>query len=179
MKTLKKLLIGVLILIGLALIAAWFTEKSYSVEREIVINKPKQQVFDYVKLLKNQNNYSKWATMDANMKKSYKGTDATVGFVSAWDSENADLGVGEQEITKISDGDRIDYELRFIKPMEATSPAYMTTESVSDSVTKVKWGMSGTMAYPTNAVMWFMDMNKAIGGDLDTGLTALKGILEK
>jgi hypothetical protein len=179
MKILKKLLIGLAILLGIVLIAAWFTNKEYSVEREIVINKPKQQVYDYVKYLKNQNNYSKWATMDANMKKSYKGTDATVGFVSGWDSENADLGVGEQEITKMSDGDRIDYELRFIKPMESISPAYMTTESVSDSVTKVKWGMSGTMTYPTNAVMWFMDMNKVIGGDLDTGLTALKGILEK
>jgi hypothetical protein len=55
----------------------------------------------------------------------------------------------------------------------------MITKSVSDSVTKVKWGMSGTMVYPTNAVMWFMDMNKVIGGDLDTGLTVLKGILEK
>jgi Polyketide cyclase / dehydrase and lipid transport len=178
MKTLKKLILGVLILIGLALIAAWFTEKNYSVEREIVINKPKQQVFDYVKYLKNQNNYSKWATLDKNMKTSFKGTDGTVGFVSAWDSENSELGTGEQEITKISDGDRIDYELRFIKPFEGISPAYMSTESVSDSVTKIKWGMSGTMAYPTNIAMWFMDM-KMIGDDFDTGLTSLKGILEK
>jgi Polyketide cyclase / dehydrase and lipid transport len=179
MKTLKKLILGVLILIGLALIAAWFTEKNYSVEREIVINKPKQQVFDYVKYLKNQNNYSKWATLDKNMKTSFKGTDGTVGFVSAWDSENSELGTGEQEITKISDGDRIDYELRFIKPFEGISPAYMSTESVSDSVTKIKWGMSGTMAYPTNIAMWFMDMKKMIGDDFDTGLTSLKGILEK
>jgi uncharacterized membrane protein len=179
MKILKKLLLGVAILIGLVLIVAWFTNKNYSVEREIVINKPKQQVFDYVKFLKNQNNYSKWATMDKNMKTSYKGTDGTVGFVSGWSSESNQLGTGEQEITKISDGDRIDYELRFIKPMESTSPAYMTTESVTDSTTKVKWGMSGTMAYPTNATMWFMDMNKMIGDDFDSGLTALKGILEK
>jgi Polyketide cyclase / dehydrase and lipid transport len=179
MKNLKKLLIGLAILLGIVLIAAWFTNKNYSVEREIVINKPKQQVYDYIKYLKNQNNYSKWATMDKNMKKTFTGTDGTVGCVSGWDSENSQLGKGEQEITKISDGHRIDYELRFFKPMESTSPAYMSTESVSDSVTKVKWGMSGTMAYPTNAVMWFMDMNKVIGGDLDTGLTALKGILEK
>jgi hypothetical protein len=179
MKTLKKLLFGVAILIGLVLIAAWFTNKDYSVEREIVINKPKQQVFDYVKFLKNQNNYSKWATMDKNMKKTFTGTDGTVGCVSGWDSENSQLGKGEQEITKMSEGDRIDYELRFIKPMESISPAYMSTESITDSTTKVKWGMSGTMTYPTNAVMWFMDMNKVIGGDLDTGLTVLKGILEK
>ena len=179
MKILKNILLGLGIFIGLVLIAAWFTNKDYSVEREIVINKPKQKVFDYVKFLKNQNNYSKWATMDANMKKTFKGTDATVGFISGWDSKNPNLGKGEQEITKISDGDRIDYELRFIKPMEAVSPAYMSTESVSDSTTKVKWGMSGSLAYPTNAVMWFMDMNKIIGGDLDTGLKVLKGILEK
>ena len=51
--------------------------------------------------------------MDPDMKKTYRGTDGTVGFVSAWDSEKDDVGKGEQEIIKITDGERIDYELRF------------------------------------------------------------------
>ena len=68
------------------MIAAIFVKREYSVEREVVINKPKQEVFEYVKLLKNQDNYSKWAMMDPKMKKEYTGTDGTVGFISAWDS---------------------------------------------------------------------------------------------
>jgi hypothetical protein len=179
MKILKKLLLGVAILIGLVLIAAWFTNKDYSVEREIVINKPKQQVFDYVKFLKNQDNYSKWAMMDLKMKKEYIGTDGTVGFISSWDSENKQLGRGEQEISKITEGERIDFQLRFFEPMSSTSPAYMTTDSVSATQTKVKWGMSGTMAYPTNVVLMFMDISEILGRDLTTGLTTLKRVMEK
>jgi len=64
MKILKIALLLFLGIIALALISAAFLEKEYAVEREIVINKPKAEVFNYVKMLKNQENYSLWATMD-------------------------------------------------------------------------------------------------------------------
>ena len=38
--------------------------------------------------------------MDRNVKKSFKGTDGTVGFVAAWDSDNKKVGKGEQEVKK-------------------------------------------------------------------------------
>ena len=109
MKIVKRILIGLLLLIVLVLIAALFIPKGMMAEREIVINKPKQEVFNYIKLLKNQNNYSKWATMDPAMKKEFRGTDGTVGFVSVWDSENGNVGKGKQEIKKIIEGDRINF----------------------------------------------------------------------
>lgn len=83
MNILKKILIAIAMLIAAVLLAALFIKKDYAVEKQIVINKPKQTVFDYIKLLKNQDNYSKWAMMDPNMTKTYRGTDGTVGFVSA------------------------------------------------------------------------------------------------
>jgi uncharacterized protein YndB with AHSA1/START domain len=178
MKILKTILIAVGILIAIPLIVSLFVKKDYEVEREITIDKPKEEVFDYVKLLKNQDNYSKWATMDPDMKKTYSGTDGTVGFVSAWDSDNKDVGKGEQEIKKITEGERIDFELRFFEPFESTEPAYMTTESISENQTKVKWGFNGHMDYPMNIMMLFMDFETMIGDDLDTGLKNLKSVLE-
>lgn len=179
MKILKKILIAMAIIIAIPLIIALFVEKDYAVEREITINKSKQEVFDYIKFLKNQDNFSKWSTMDPNMKKTYRGTDGTVGFVSAWESNDENVGVGEQEIKKIVEGERIDFELRFIKPFEATEPAFMSTETVSENQTKVKWGFSGHMNYPMNIMMLFMDFEKMIGDDLQTGLGNLKTVLEK
>jgi len=178
MKILKTILIAVGILIAVPLIVSLFVKKDYEVEREITIDKPKEEVFDYVKFLKNQDNYSKWATMDPDMKKTYRGTDGTVGFVSAWESDNKDVGKGEQEIKKITEGERIDFELRFFEPFESTEPAYMTTERVSENQTKVKWGFNGHMDYPMNIMMLFMDFEKMIGDDLDTGLKNLKSVLE-
>ncbi|GAB1404467.1 hypothetical protein MASR1M74_16460 [Lentimicrobium sp.] len=179
MRILKRILIVVGILIAIPLIVALFVKKEYAVEKEIVISKPKAEVFEYIKFLQNQDNFSKWATIDPNMKKSYRGTDGTVGFVSHWESDNEEVGWGEQEIKKITEGERIDFELRFIKPFEATEPAFMSTETVSDNQTKVKWGFSGHMDYPMNLMLLFMDFEKMIGDDLQTGLTKLKSELEK
>ncbi|NOQ28179.1 MAG: polyketide cyclase [Bacteroidales bacterium] len=178
MKIIKKALIVLGILVAIPLIIALFVKKDYAVEREININKSNSEVFEYVKHLKNQDNFSKWAMMDPNMKKTYKGTDGTVGFVSAWESNNKDVGKGEQEIIKITEGERIDFELRFLEPFQAVEPAFMSTESVSENQTMVKWGFSGHMNYPMNLMFLFMDFEKMIGEDLDNGLKNLKQLLE-
>lgn len=179
MRILKKILVALAILIAIPLIVALFVKKEYTVEREITINKPKSEVFDYVKYLKNQDNFSKWATMDLKIKKTYRGTDGTVGFVSAWESDNEDVGVGEQEIIKITEGEKVDFELRFFMPFEATASAYLATETADENQTKVKWGFIGHMNYPMNIMMLFMDFEKMIGDDLQIGLNNLKNVLEK
>ena len=110
MKTLKSILIVVAILIAIPLVVALFMKKSYTVEREVLIGKPRQEVFNYVKFLKNQDLYSKWAKMDPSMKQQFTGTDGDVGFVSAWDSDKKDVGKGEQTIAGIKA--REDYRFR-------------------------------------------------------------------
>jgi hypothetical protein len=117
--------------------------------------------------------------MDPNMKKTYTGTDGTVGFISAWESDNKDVGKGEQEIIKITEGERIDFELRFLEPFQATEPAFMTTVSIAQDETKVVWGFQGHMDYPMNLMFLFMDFETMIGNDLETGLENLKTILEE
>ena len=132
---------GLFGLLFLMLIVAAFVKKEYSVVRKVSVNIPNPEVFNYLKFLKNQNNFSKWATMDPNMKQEYRGTDGTVGFVSAWESEDKNVGKGEQEIRKITDGERIDFELRFIKPFHGLAHVYLITESVAPDITMVKWGV--------------------------------------
>lgn len=178
MKFLKGFLIVLLLFVAIPLIVALFTKKEYHVERKVIINKPKTEVFEFIKQLKNQGKYSKWALIDPTMKKTYHGTDGTVGFVYAWDSNHEQVGSGEQEIIKIVDGERIDYELRFIKPFESNAPAYMATETLGDNQTKVKWGFDGHMDYPMNLMLLFMDFEKLVGDDLQSGLDKLKEILE-
>jgi hypothetical protein len=156
-----------------------FIPKDYTVEREININQPKDSVFNYVKYLKNQNNFSAWEKTDPAMKKTFSGVDGTVGAISAWESKNENVGVGEQEIKKITPGERIDFELRFKIPFEGTEEAYFSTESISENETKVKWVFNGNMAYPMNLMLPFMGMDEMIGKDLETGLANLKVVMEK
>ena len=144
------ILIIILIIIAIPCIAALFIEKDYWIEKEVVINKPKQQVFDYIKLIKNQGYYSKWQMIDPNAEMQYKGVDGTAGFSSAWKSNNKQVGQGVQTITHVLDGKRVDVALHFIKPFEGNSTAYMATDAVSENQTTVKWGFNGSMKYPVS-----------------------------
>ncbi|MBU1370415.1 MAG: SRPBCC family protein [Bacteroidetes bacterium] len=179
MKTLKKILLVVVIILAIPLIAALFIEKDYAVEKTVTIQKPQTQVFEYVKYLKNQDNYSKWANMDPMMTKTYQGQDGQVGFVSAWNSTDKEVGSGEQEIISIEEGKRINYELRFFEPFESTEHAYMIAQAIDSSHTEVIWGFNGHMEYPTNLLLVFMDFEKMLGDDLQTGLDQLKIVLEE
>lgn len=179
MKALKIIGLSLIGIIALALIVGLFVKGEYAVVREVNINKPKQVVFDYVKYLKNQSKFSVWAKIDPAMKTEFRGEDATVGFISAWDSENPKAGKGEQKIIKIEDGVQIDYELHFLEPFESTDFAFLSTTAINDSVTNVKWGFNGKMKYPMNLMLLTMDMEKMLAPDLQNGLNNLKTILEK
>lgn len=178
-----KIIIGIIVaavtIIGLLLVVGLFLNKEYVVSRAVLVNKSRSSVFEYLKLLKNQNKFSKWASMDKNMKTEFTGTDGTVGFISAWDSNEKNVGKGEQKIIKIAEGEKIDYEIHFIKPFNSTSYASMTTSDAGNDMTKVTWEFNGKMKYPMNLMLLFMNMEKMIGNDLTEGLNNLKTILEK
>lgn len=174
----KKVLIGLLVLIAVVFLAALIAPKDFLVEREIIIAKPKDVVFAKVKSLQTHGEWSPWDKLDPQMIKTFKGTDGTVGFVAAW-TGNKDVGVGEQEIKNIVEGERVDFELRFKEPMEDTSAAYIITETIDANQTKVKWGMVGRNKIPFNLVCLAMNMKAVLGGDFEKGLTSLKALLEK
>ncbi|MDF2437664.1 MAG: GCN5-related N-acetyltransferase [Bacteroidota bacterium] len=164
---------GLVVLIGGL---AFSAPTDFKLEREVIINKPKDVVFAYVRSLKNQNNWSVWAQKDPNIRNEFRGTDETVGFVNAWEG-NKDVGKGEQEIKQIIEGEKVVFELRFEKPMKMTNAAYIITETVSPSQTKVRWGFMGKSPRPMNVIS--MLMKGALTKDFDAGLNNLKKIVEK
>jgi len=176
MNILITILLAVLGLIALLLIVALFMKKEHYVKREIVVNAPLQKVFNFLKLLKNQDQFNKWAKTDPNRKWEYKGTDGTAGFIIAW-SGNKKAGEGEKEIMNIIEGKRIETEIRFVRPMRVTSSVIMETEPVSASQTRVYLINAGTLNYPMNI---FIPMaEKRFPKDMDESLATLKNILEK
>ena len=173
------ILIVILALIAIPFIVAIFKPEEYTIERDIVINRPKSDVFNYVKLLKNQDHYSKWVMMDPGMKKDFTGTDGTVGFIYAWDSENKQAGKGAQEIIKITGEDRADMEVRFEKPFKGVAYPSVVTEALSPTETRVRWIFKGTCNYIMRVMHIVLNLKKVLGKDMQTSLVTLKGILEK
>lgn len=176
MNVLKIILFVLVAIIGLVLVVACFVKNDYRIEREVTINRPAPEVFDYIRYLKNQDHYNKWVMTDPGMKKSFKGTDGTVGFVYAWDG-NDKAGKGEQEVIKIENGREVDLEIRFLKPFEGTAHTQMTTKPISDHQTVVSWSMAGHSSYPMNITNLFT--GSILGKDLETSLLNLKSLMER
>lgn len=177
MQILQIILLVIVVIVAIPLIIALFVSNDYNITRSIIINKPQQGVFDYIKLLKNQEKFSKWVMTDPNMKTTFTGTDGTVGCIYAWDSVNKQAGKGEQEIKKINEGEGIDVEVRFEKPFKGLANTPLHTEAISANETKVIWGMNGTNKYPLNLMTLFM--SGALGKDIDASLNLLKKNLEQ
>ncbi len=167
------ILAGIIVVVILLIILA---PTDFKIECQTTVNKPKDEVFAYLKSLKNQDNWSTWNLKDPNMKKNFKGTDATVGCVSAWDSTDKNVGKGEQEIIKITEGERVDFELRFEKPMKVTHHAYLSAIAKNGS-TEVAWGFTGKSKRPMN-VMSLLAKGMIVKS-FNEGLLNLKTILEK
>jgi hypothetical protein len=162
-------------IIALVLIIGLFTKKEHYVKREIIINAPQQKVFDYAKLLKNEDEWNKNEKTDPNKKQEFRGKDGTVGFIIAF-SGNKNVGVGEKEIMNIVEEKRIEIEMRFVKPMTFTATLIMDTVSLSDNQTKVSLSHDGILKYPKNIMILMFE--KMFAKQMDISLTNLKNILE-
>ncbi|MGF1559400.1 MAG: SRPBCC family protein [Flavobacteriaceae bacterium] len=169
------ILIGLLALLFLVHLIA---PKEYNVFRTVEISKPKSEVFNYLKSLKSMDDWSPWAKKDPNMQKKFSGTDGEVGCISYWNG-NKHVGEGEQEIKKIIDGDRIESELRFLKPFKSTSDCYIDVEDSGSGSTKVTWGFSGKSKFPMTIFGIFKSMDSMVGPDFEAGMASLKAVLEK
>jgi uncharacterized membrane protein len=163
-------------LVATIFVVAAILPKSFNVSAEIIIDKPCHEVFDYVKQLKNQEKYSVWVMADPNIKIDYKGIDGTVGFISAWTSDNKNVGVGAQEIKAIKEGERYDVELRFEKPFKATNQAYTTTTPMDAHRTKVTTVFNGKNNIPMNLMSAMI--RKMLLRDMNQNMVNLKKILE-
>ena len=80
--------------------------------------------------------------LDPQAKKTFTGIDGTVGFIMAWDSKNKEAGKGEQEIKKIAEGQRVDFEIRFEKPFEGVASILLLQKS-REKVQKSVGGLMG------------------------------------
>jgi uncharacterized protein YndB with AHSA1/START domain len=177
MKIIVTILLVFAGVIVLVLLIALFTKKEFSLQKQVTINKPKEEVFNYLKMIRNQEDYSVWVMKDPNIKIVYTGTDGTPGFTSSWQSEDKNVGVGEQEIKKIQEGESMEVEIRFKKPFEGTNWSRTDLHTEANGQTKVTNVFYGKSKFPMNIMNLFMD--KMVGEDMQQNLENMKRNIEK
>ena len=147
------------------------------IEKNVSINNNIGEVFSFLKETRNQDKFSVWNMKDPNMKKSYSGIDGTKGFIYSWDSKDKNVGAGAQEIIDIKEGNRIDYEMRFSRPMQNTATASFVLDKIDENTTSVTWTFRSPTKFPMS--LFSPIFKKILGKQLDQGLQNLKSLLDK
>jgi uncharacterized protein YndB with AHSA1/START domain len=178
MSVLSIVLLIIVVLLAIVFIGAASLSNEYTITRSISINRPLQQVFDYVKLLKSQEQYNKWVMTDPQARVTMRGVDGTPGAVYTWDSDNKQMGKGEQEIKAIAEGKSIDQQIRFEKPFKSTSWARLTTTPVNNNETTVQYSFGGVRNFGMKVPHFLFNLSKMLGKDVEISLANLKKVLE-
>ncbi len=151
--------------------------KEMDIEKNISINKNINDVFNFLKQTKNQDQFSVWNMKDPGMKKSYSGSDGTIGFIYSWDSKDKNVGAGSQEITNINEGSRIGYELRFLRPMQNTASSAFILNKTGENTTSVSWTFQSPSKFPMS--LFAPIFKNILGKQINQSLLNLKELLEK
>lgn len=171
MKILKRILIGVLVLVALVAVISFILPTDYTVERTVIINAPAKVVEKQVKYYESFKEWNPFADADTAMLMTIEGKDGEVGAKYKWNG-NDEVGSGEMEVTAITES-RVDQKLHFISPFEGFGTAWYEWSKGDEGVT-LTWGMKSSMSRPMNVIGLFMDMDEMIGSSYETGLGRVK-----
>lgn len=169
----------IIVVLLIPIIAAAAMSEDFEIVADTSINRSHSEVFDYVKYLNNANHYNKWMMQDPDHRRELIGTDGTPGFIYKWDSDNKNVGQGEQEILHIMGKERIDYEIRFIRPFNNIARSSMVLTSAGDGTTNVSWSFGGKRGFGMRIFHFLFNLKNVLRRDLQTSLGHLKNVLEK
>ena len=173
---LKKILLGLLVVIAAILLFATTRPDTFHVERTATIAAPPAAVYARVAKFAEWDAWSPWAKLDPGMTRSFGGTDGEVGATYDW-SGNSKVGKGRMTFTALEPTSRVVIDLEFLEPMASTSAATFTLAPQGEG-THVTWAMDGPMNYLSKVMCLFMSMDRMIGGDFEKGLASLETLAE-
>jgi hypothetical protein len=117
--------------------------------------------------------WSPWEGLDADLARTYSGSEKGVGAYYAWAGRKA--GEGSMIIAGATP-DRIDIDLNFVRPFKANNKAVFRFDAQGTS-TRVSWTMSGTRNVLL-AIMGKLFFDAMLAKDFDSGLAKLKALVE-
>ena len=177
MRFLKRLLVGLVLLVATFAVVVWFQPDDYRLTRTTMIAAPAAAVFGHVNELKKWDDWSPWAKLDPNAKVTFSGPPAGVGATFRWDG-NDKVGAGTMTITESKPNDRVATRTDFTRPFQGSSHSDFIF-SEQGGRTNVIWTMFGTQNFIGKAICLFMPMETMLGPEFEKGLAAMKQVAEK
>lgn len=174
---LRKLLMGLLVLLAVAACVGLMMPMQWRVERTMTVAAPASVVFPLINDLQRWPEWTSWnETADPSMRRSFNngGRTAGVGAEMSWTGD--DVGEGNLTISESVPGRLIRYDLE-LEQDGFRSTGAIVLDAARDGVV-VTWSTEGELGL--NPLIRLMGpwIEQAVGSDFDAGLTGLKRVAE-
>lgn len=168
---LKKILIGLAVIIGIILIIAAFQPDTYTVERKGTVAAPPAVVFAHINDFHEWPRFNPWHDLDTTMTYAYEGSPSGVGAVVIWTGKEQG-GKGRMTIAESRPNTYTKVDMQFIEPFEGRA----TTEfglKPDGAGTELTWTMTGEHNFFSKVMCLFMSMDKIIGEQYEKGFAKM------
>ena len=168
---LKKILIGLAVLVLGFVVVVALQPSDFSVERSATMAAPQANVFAQVNDLRKWDAWSPWAKLDPDAKISFEGPESGQGAAMSW-SGNDKVGEGKMTVVESQPNNAVKLKVDFVKPFEGTSNSDFAFKPEGEG-TVVTWAMSAHHNFLEKAMCLVMNGKKMIGDDMEKGLAQL------
>ena len=174
---LKIVLAVVVLALAAVLVIAAFKPDTFQVQRRALIKAPPEKIYPLLSDFQRWGAWSPWEKKDPGMKRSFGGPKEGKGASYAWDGDK-NVGQGRMEIVEATPPSKVALKLDFVKPFEAHNTVRFDLVPKGE-LTEVVWDMQGPVPYLGKIVHVFVNMDRMVGADFESGLANLKSIAEK
>jgi uncharacterized protein YndB with AHSA1/START domain len=173
------LVIVAILVVGVAGILAYAATRpdTFRVQRTSTIKAPPDKIFPLINEFRNWSEWSPYEKKDPGMKRTMGATTSGKGATYAWDGDK-NVGEGHMEIVEVAPPSKVVIKLDFMRPFEAHNTAEFTLAPKGET-TDVTWAIHGPNLFVGKVMGLFVDMDRMIGRDFETGLANLKSIAER
>ena len=172
----KIVLIALVVLVAGVVLFAATRPDNFRVERSAQISAPPEKILSFINDFHQWSAWSPYEKLDPAMKRTYAGQPAGKGAVYEWNG-NSKAGQGRMEIVEAAPTATV-IKLDFVKPFEAHNIARFTAQPRGAS-TVLSWSMEGPASFMHKLFGLFINMDRLIGNDFESGLASLKTAVEK
>jgi len=163
--------------IAAVLILAAMRPNQFRVQRSIAINAPPEKIYPMIGDLRAWTQWSPFEHKDRAMKRVYGSVTTGKGATYAWEG-NRQVGAGHVVIADAVVPSRMTLKLTMTRPFKAQNIVDFTLTPAGNSTT-VTWAMRGNVQYFAKVIHVFVNMDKMVGGEFESGLKNLKAAAEK
>lgn len=176
MRFVRALLIALVVLAVVVLAAGLFLPQTAHVERSVLIDAPPAEVYEVVSSMRRFNEWSPWFERDPDARYDFTGPQSGVGAKMSWSSDQADVGVGSQEIIAVEPDRSVTTRLNFGPEGDASA---MLTIEPQGNASKVTWSFDASFEDDYFGRYFGALLDGLLGPDYERGLAKLKAVVEQ